>query len=363
MSRGLDYSTGPPSAAAVRAAGYEFVVRYVSRPGNPKNITAPEFADLTGNGVAVALVFETTAERALSGYAGGAADARTAADQASGVGMPGDRPIYFAVDFDAQPNQLGVIDDYLRGAASVIGSRRVGVYGSQLVTRHCLDVGSTHFAWQSAAWRGGDGSAGPPDRRVHLFQRRDTVQVDGVSCVVNDSNATDFGQWPKGAGSVSKDNDATVTVAGSGPSGKDRPGEGVEATAVSGTAPPAPVAAAEPVLVELASANQAPANQPPATQAPAEPAARHGVLTDYAVSFLRTAVPSLWGAAVAYLVSLGVLPSGWSEQVETISTTVLVPVCISAVYAVARWLENRAWFPNWASRILLGSKRKPNYSS
>ncbi|MCP2165437.1 glycoside hydrolase domain-containing protein [Goodfellowiella coeruleoviolacea] len=189
--KGLDYSTGPPSAAAVRAAGYEFVVRYVSRPGNPKNITAREFADMTNNGVAVALVFETTANRALSGYAGGQADAQSAADQAAGVGMPGSRPIYFAVDFDAQPNQFGTIDDYLRGAASVVGIDRVGVYGSFSVVGHCLDVGTARYAWQTAAWSGGQA-----DLRAHLFQRRGTVYVGGIACDVNDSNASDFGQWP-----------------------------------------------------------------------------------------------------------------------------------------------------------------------
>ncbi|MCP2168141.1 DUF1906 domain-containing protein [Goodfellowiella coeruleoviolacea] len=189
--RGLDYSTGPPSAAAVRAAGYRFVVRYLSRPGNRKNITAREFADMTRNGVAVALVFETTANRALSGYAGGQADARAAAEQAAAVGMPSSRPIYFAVDFDAQPHQLGAIDAYLRGAASVLGPGRIGVYGSYSVVRHCLDAGTARYAWQTAAWSGGRA-----DLRAHLFQRIGTVHVAGVACDVNDSNANDFGQWP-----------------------------------------------------------------------------------------------------------------------------------------------------------------------
>ncbi|KAA2254290.1 hypothetical protein F0L68_30665 [Solihabitans fulvus] len=100
----------------------------------------------------------------------------------------------------------------------------------------------------------------------------------------------------------------------------------------------------------------------PTTQTAPPNAEPKGPVTDYAVSVVRTVVPSLWGALIGLLVAIGLLPTSWSAQAVTLGTAVLVPFFVSLVYAVARWLEGRSWFPTWASTLLLGSAKRPSYA-
>ncbi|MEU5847466.1 glycoside hydrolase domain-containing protein [Saccharopolyspora shandongensis] len=119
--RGLDYSTGPPSPSAAKAAGFDFVMRYVGTPGRWKNITAGEYRDMTGAGVGVALVFENRAGDALADRAAGARNARAALDDARSFGWPDDLPIYFAVDQDmTTESQMRTVVEYMRGAGDVL---------------------------------------------------------------------------------------------------------------------------------------------------------------------------------------------------------------------------------------------------
>src|ERR1700719_2753882 len=121
MRFGLDYAGGDMGVDVLRGIGADFICRYVSTPGNPKNITGQEALAMSRTGIDIVVVFETDAGRALDGHAAGSSDAQSAARQAAEVGMPGDRPIYFAVDFDATPQQQPVVDDYFRGVASTPG--------------------------------------------------------------------------------------------------------------------------------------------------------------------------------------------------------------------------------------------------
>src|SRR5438067_13461465 len=102
MTNGVDYPWSHPAPAALRAAGIGFAMRYLSTDAS-KNLTRSEADALAAEGIWVGVVWETTATRMLSGYAGGAADAATALRQANACGMPPGRPIYFAADFDVTP--------------------------------------------------------------------------------------------------------------------------------------------------------------------------------------------------------------------------------------------------------------------
>lgn len=185
---GLDFSYSRPDPGYVKSQGFSFIARYLSyTPG--KNISRREADAALAAGLAVVLVWETYANRPLSGYSGGVADAREAAAQALSVGQPASRPIYFAVDWDASSRELPAIDDYLRGAASVFGAGRVGVYGSYTVVKHCLEAGSAAYGWQTYAWSGGrlyDGS--------HLYQYSNGEW--GGSVDFNRALKPDYGQWP-----------------------------------------------------------------------------------------------------------------------------------------------------------------------
>ena len=185
---GLDYAGSSPGAAAVKAAGYNFVARYLSRYTS-KVITAGEYLDMSGNGVGVVVVFEDSANQALNGYNQGVADAQFALGQARSVGWPENRPIYFAVDFDIAPAQKAVAGEYMKGVASVLGVGRVGAYGGYWWIKYCVDNGLASFFWQAIAWSGG-----MVHPNANLFQRLGGTTVNGTSCDINDALQPDYGQ-------------------------------------------------------------------------------------------------------------------------------------------------------------------------
>lgn len=115
---------------------------------------------MSRNGIDLVVVFETTAHRALAGFDAGAADASSAAQRAATVGMPEDRPIYFAVDFDAAPKQQPPIDDYFRGVATELGLAWTGAYAGYWVVSRLFDAGLIRWGWQTYAWSGGNWDRG-----------------------------------------------------------------------------------------------------------------------------------------------------------------------------------------------------------
>ncbi len=190
MRFGLDYAWGHPiSPAAHKAAGSSFACRYLSNDAS-KNLDAAEAKTLRSNGIDVVVVWETTAKRALAGEGAGAADARTAVAQATECGIPADRPIYFAVDFDETPAQAAAVASYFRGVNSVLGRARTGVYGGYWVVKRLVEAGLVAYVWQTYAWSGG---------LVHpagnLYQYSNGHVVDGRDCDYNHSLTEDFGQW------------------------------------------------------------------------------------------------------------------------------------------------------------------------
>lgn len=195
MIQGLDYAGGRPTGAALKAAGYQFVVRYLSDggPSLPGKLLLPSEADdLRANGVDIVSNWETTADRMLAGYDAGAYDAQLALKQVLACGGRRDRPIYFSADFDAAPQQQSPIDDYLRGAASVLGTANVGIYGGFWPISRALTNGTATWAWQTVAWSGSN-----RDDRINLMQRNDLgyAYIDGVPCDINEAHTVDYGQW------------------------------------------------------------------------------------------------------------------------------------------------------------------------
>lgn len=188
---GVDYVSGP-TPAELRRAGKRFVCRYVSTPGNPKNLTRPEVRELHANGLAVVVVFETTARRALDGRAAGRADATSARAQARALGWRRPR-IYFAVDFDtsALPDGgLSLVVDYVRGAADVLGRRRTGVYGGLRTVTACQAAGVCRYSWQTYAWSRGLWHPG-----VNLEQYENGVVLAGHEVDLDRAVRLRFGSW------------------------------------------------------------------------------------------------------------------------------------------------------------------------
>jgi hypothetical protein len=196
--RGLDYAGGRPSGSVIKSAGYDFVCRYLSDggPSLPGKLLLPsEARDLLDSGVDIVSNWETTADRMLAGFGAGQLDAQRALNQVLACGGRRDRPIYFSCDIDASPGQQGAIDDYLRGAAQVLGVENVGVYGGYWVVKRCFDNGTIRWGWQTSAWSGGN-----LDQRAHIYQNFNRpggmyVYVGGVQCDYDEALQTDFGQW------------------------------------------------------------------------------------------------------------------------------------------------------------------------
>ena len=105
MATVLDYSAGVPQAAAVRDAGYDGAVRYISPPRadwmRGKPIQRAEIDDFHAHGLDVAFVWQYGKEAdsdVMRGRDGGLADARAAKQKLDELGCSS-HPVFFAVDF------------------------------------------------------------------------------------------------------------------------------------------------------------------------------------------------------------------------------------------------------------------------
>ena len=206
---GLDWSVArPPSDKALAAAGVTFACRYLSNTP-AKNLKRLEANHLSSLGIDLVVVWETTANRALAGHDAGVADATEALRQANHLGMPDDRPIYFAIDFDATAHQLShEITEYFQGVNEVLGVGRTGVYGGYRQVGAMFDAGLVNFGWQTYAW-----SAGQWDGRAQIQQYRNDQFVGGVSVDFDRATANDFGQWSVQVGDFPEPDPNATTAA------------------------------------------------------------------------------------------------------------------------------------------------------
>jgi len=196
QATGVDYAWARPSPTGLRSDGYTFAARYLSHDPS-KNISASESASLWAAGVDTVVVWESSGTAVLGGYSQGVADAQNAQAQAAAAGMPSGRPIYFAIDFDAQASQEGVIDAYFDGVASVIGVGRAGAYAGFYEIGRLFDNGKIKWGWQTYAW-----SYGNWDSRAQLRQVKNDITAAGDSqcCDLDQAVAPDYGQWHHSGG-------------------------------------------------------------------------------------------------------------------------------------------------------------------
>lgn len=199
MLTGIDFSYGGGiTTAQIKAAGYQFVGRYLSG-GSPKDISALEVANYRAAGLPVIFVWEVSGNEWTE--AAGTADARTAVAELTRVGAPG-ATVFFAQDVPVAAGTNPVA--YMTGVCSVIGLGRAGGYGQYSVVRSLFDAGVVRYGWQTSG-----GSAGKWDDRALLRQVGYQVHV-GPAEVDTDQAAfwasakilgpgDDFGQYPRPA--------------------------------------------------------------------------------------------------------------------------------------------------------------------
>jgi len=160
---GIDSSSACTQTAldCLVSGGMQFVGRYYSRttqiPG--KKMTPAEAQLISAAGLNIVAVYEDgpTSYSYFSAQRG-AADGAGAIQQALAVGQPSMTPIYFTVDYDAQPSDIsGNILAYFQALATCLNGRyAVGVYGSGATCAAMLQSGFATIAWlaQSTGWDG-----------------------------------------------------------------------------------------------------------------------------------------------------------------------------------------------------------------
>lgn len=206
----VDYSFARPSPSALRAAGYEGVIRYLDWLPNPKVIDGAELAALHAAGLSVALVWESVAQRASSGgQAGGHADAVEALRQAEVLGLPADRPIYFVLeDPNVEPvSDWTAIEAYLAGVGEVLPATRIGGYGSQKLVEAMVTGDRIGWGWQVEGW------STSVSNLCNLYQRL-KVSLDPRLAGQVDEDAileSDWGAWAPPAKTVAATPDRSPT--------------------------------------------------------------------------------------------------------------------------------------------------------
>jgi hypothetical protein len=192
---GVDYSWDRPDPAALIAAGKHFACRYLSDEPS-KNLTRAEADAGAAAGLWWVVVFEAEAGQELPDPAWAAAES---VRQAQALAIPAGRPIFFAVDWDAQSGEFDAIESFLLAYGAQLGPYVAGVYGGERVVGAMLDRGAVDWVWQTYAW------SNALDPRAQLYQYSNNVQVVGALVDLDRAYFDDYGQWrpnvlPGGAG-------------------------------------------------------------------------------------------------------------------------------------------------------------------
>jgi len=202
---GLDYAWhGRIDAGAMKRAGYEFVIRYLSRDRS-KDLWPAERDQLLRAGLKLGLVWETTAARATEGYAAGLRDAKEAYPRAWDLGMPKHRPVFFAVDVDASGPQ---VRPYFEGVRDAFPAVPVGMYGGWTTVDYLHRHKLAGYLWQTIAWMYGRGWH--PAAHIHQYDTR-TNMVGGASCDLDRAVVPDYGCWPFDAPTPDPEGDEDMT--------------------------------------------------------------------------------------------------------------------------------------------------------
>lgn len=191
---GVDYAFQPrPGIAGLAAAGKRFACRYGGPGTVGKWLDGDEAHALAAAGMWIVANAEGSATGMLGGFAVGRAWAISADARFRACGMPTDRPIYLSADWDVQPDQWPQVREALKGAASVLGPARVGVYGGRRVIEWAVRDKAATWLWQTYAWSSGVWVPG-----VHIQQYRNGIVLAGGDCDLNRAMVPDYGQWQPG---------------------------------------------------------------------------------------------------------------------------------------------------------------------
>lgn len=202
MPRGFDTTQNCSSyATAIRAQGYDFIGRYLSKSAW-KVINAAEASAIGAAGLSLVLVYEDGSTSAsYFSNSRGQTDGQRAATQAAALSAPPNTALYFAVDYDATSADIeGCINDYFNGVAQGLAAAAtnngcpqyaIGAYGSGST---CLALGHTglvQYTWlaQSRGWSGYN-----PNRGWSIVQGMPST-IGALSVDPDVSNSSNYGAF------------------------------------------------------------------------------------------------------------------------------------------------------------------------
>lgn len=142
-------------AKKLKEESVDFVVRYlVPERGQTawKSLSASEASDILDSGLALMLVWETSADRVKGGAKDGASDGFDAHKLAADMGVPPGTVIYFAADYNVPESDFDAVEAYLIGAKCNLEQYKVGLYGSEKVVQAMSERGACKHFWQCVAW-------------------------------------------------------------------------------------------------------------------------------------------------------------------------------------------------------------------
>ena len=191
--------------------GVRTAIRYYnfsnSRGLPEKRMELAEAQALGANGIQIAVVFQQSQDRVehftkQKGIQAGRHAYRYAEDN---IGQPPGSAIYFAVDFDADNNDVdNNVAPYFEGVKQAFAEQsgdhpeyRVGAYGSGLVCTTLAERGLIELSWlaMSRGFRGTQEALS--SGRYHLSQRTPPASLCGLDVDFNDANPErlDFGAF------------------------------------------------------------------------------------------------------------------------------------------------------------------------
>lgn len=191
----IGFDTDTPVSAVVAALavqkGAGFCCRYL------KNLSRSEIAALHAAGLAIVLIFESTARRALGGAPSGATDGARALAAARALGAPDSAAIYATADFDVTPAQEADVMAYFAAFKIAIAPMKFGVYANGAICQLALDKGIANYTWLM-------GGLSMRDSRKFLASGKATIVQDvgdksglylGIAIDTDLAYADDYGGW------------------------------------------------------------------------------------------------------------------------------------------------------------------------
>lgn len=198
MMKGIDTAARIRKDKAIELVklGFTFVGRYcvpMSGSLTYKAMTLDEANEIRSAGLAIMPIWETTAERAKTGYSGGVADGIAAEKRAKELGIPVGTVIYFTVDYNAPESDFISIEQYFRAAKWNVGAYKLGIYAPSNVLR---SIGSIcDKRWLMYAWN--CGNAQYDVKQTHYQGNKEALAVGeavGFAVDLDEAKSLD-GMW------------------------------------------------------------------------------------------------------------------------------------------------------------------------